>query len=208
MEMVNIISNLTCWTNEPCETFLNSERVETMEIPKFDPCTCGGGILEFTPYYRPFQADTFKVFLITSIGINENVIELHEGVDYKFSESTGKLKISVSPYIKDDACGCPENSRLAIYYDAGYELLPECLLQLFCDLLHVITRKNTCDCQACQQCTQVDNNEGYVEFTEGDDVSPKLDKWLNILVSNGYELALGQMSLCSFTKQKIWGVVC
>jgi len=205
-EMINLISNLTCWANSPCETFLNSQRSEMIDVPKFDPCTCDGGILEFEPFYKPFQPDTFKVLLITEIGINEETIPLMEGIDYNFNEYSGKLKINVRPYIKNVSCGCPERSKLLIQYDAGYSELPECLLQLFCDLLHVITAKNDCQCETCTACN-VSNTEGIIEYKEGDEISPMLNKWFNNLIESGYELQLGQISLCDCVKQKIWGVV-
>lgn len=203
LEMISLISNLTCWTQQPCETFLNSERVEFIDFDQFDPCSCNGGIVEFTPYYHPFQSDTFKVTLIEQDGINETATEL-DASDFAYSDTFGVLRINLRDYVSNSKCGCSGASKLMITYDAGYESIPECLLQIFCDLLHVITVKNSCDCSACQACTGED--DVTIEYSEDDDVSPKLSVYLNSLIESGYKKQLGLISLCQGCNE-IWGLV-
>lgn len=203
LETINLISILTCWTNEPCETFLNSERTEYIDLEEFNRCTCDGGIVEFTPHYLPFQPDTFKVYLIEQEGITEEVIEL-DATDYSYGDAFGVLRIDVRKYVTGVDCGCKKKRKLKITYDAGYELIPECLLQLFCDLLHVVYDKNNCDCSACQSCSSSDDVE--IEYLQGDDVSPKLSAYLDLLVQGGYKKQLGLISLCG-NRKEIWGVV-
>ena len=200
-EMIQLVSIKTCWTNEPCETFLNSERKEVIDIGAINPCDCNGGIMDFVPFYTPFQADTFKVHVVTMSGVHEEIEEL-DADSYNFVPSFNVLKIDVAKYISQDLCGCylPQR-KLVITYDAGYELIPECLLGLFCDLLHVITVKNKCDCIACQQCDKGDD----VTLDFNGDVNPKLNDYLNALVISGSKQLLGQISLCGCDKP--WGLV-
>jgi hypothetical protein len=200
-ELINLISILTCWTQKPCENFLNAERVETLDIEHFDPCSCENGIMEFSPFYTPFDPLSFEVFLVKQEGVNETVEPL-DIADYMYSDTFGVLRINISKYIKNIKCGCPENYKLVIKYIAGYELLPDCLLQLFCDLLHIIADKNNCDCSACQACGKGD--EAVIEFDS--EVAKDLDFYLRKLVENGYRNQLGLISLCG-RNFKSWGSV-
>ena len=200
-ELIHLISLMTCWTQEPCETFLNSERKEVVDVEPFNPCCCDGGIIEFKPFYHPFNPLTFKVYLVRQEGIEETSTEL---TDFAYSDTFGVLRINLREAIKNFGCGCPNAYRLVITYDAGYELIPDCLLQLFCDLLHVIYDKNNCSCETCQSCKAGDNDV-VVEFSEGDKVSPKLETYLNTLVKNAYQKQLGLISICKALKP--WGIV-
>ena len=199
-EMIHLVSIMTCWTQDPCDTFLNSARTEYMDVEKFDPCSCAGGIAEFEPYYVPIEPDSFAVTLIERDGIN--VIETPIPAS-STNYYDGKLLIDLRGYAVFGDCGCQREYKLKIEYFAGYELLPDCLLQLFCDLLHVIMDKNKCDCSACQAC----KNHEDVEIHFDDDVRPTVEKYLKALVLSGYEQQLGLISLCGRKSSDIWGVV-
>lgn len=205
-EMIWLISNITCWSNSPCETLLNSERVEYVDVAEFDPCSCGG-ITEFHPfYYSPIDPNSFEVFLIKIDGVNEESERISSNY-YGYSESKGILRIDVRPYVQIGNCGgCNPEYRLQIRYNAGYEKLPECLLQLFCDLLHTIYTKNNCDCSSCQAC-KLSTNEGEFDFAPDDEVSPKLKNYLNILIESAYRRQLGLLSLCHRKSFNKWGFV-
>ena len=158
--------------------------------------------MDFAPFYSPFDAGSFKVYAVTINGIHEDIVELDTD-SYNFVPSFNVLKIDVSKYVNKDLCNCcPGQRKLVITYDAGYELLPECLLQLFCDLLHVIYEKNDCDCKACAACNK-SNEDGVIVYD--DDVSPKIDDYLNALVKKSYSEQLGIISLCGCDKP--WGIV-
>ena len=204
-EMIHLVSLLTCWTQEPCETFLNSERKEVLDVKAFDPCACEGGLIHFTPFFTPFNPLTFNVSLIQQHGVQDEVIVI-DSSDYAFSEIFSVLKVNLKGYIPAAECGCPSRYKLVITYDAGYELIPECLLPLFCDLLHVISDKNNCDCSNCQACKgDNDDNEGVIDWGEGDKASPIINRYLNVLINNGYQKQLGLISLCKCRKP--WWVI-
>lgn len=191
IEMINLISVMTCWTQVPCETFLMSERTEMIDVKPFDPCDCDGGLFEFVPFYEPVDSMSFQVFLIETQGVNETVTELSED-SFNYSETFGKLRIDLNGYVMSDNCCCPPDYKLLIRYYAGYELLPDCLLPLFCDLLHVLYEKNRCDCSACQVCDK--GTDVIVEYD--DEVSENLGKYLDRLIEWGFKRQLGLISLC------------
>ncbi|MGM0175691.1 hypothetical protein [Enterococcus sp. DIV0800] len=204
-QVINLISLITCWTQEPCETFLNAARSELVDLPRFDPCSCDDGIMEFHPWYYPVDPDSFEVSLIESTGIKDVVTKLPPE-SYAYSEIFDVLKIDLtkvsSPNIE---CGCPKDYKLLIEYNAGYELLPECLLPLFCELLHVMYDTNNCDCHACQACGKEDDQaEGYIEFD--DKTSKQIDNYVKALINAGFQKQLGLISLCG-RETRGWSVI-
>lgn len=200
-ELIHLISILTCWEQSTCETFLNSERVEYTCMGEIDPCACYGGVVSFVPYYRPFQADTFRVDLIEIRGIEETETPI---TDFAYIEALGELRIDLSGHVTNAECGCGPERRLRVQYDAGYSQLPDCLVQIFCDMLHVIAKKNECDCEKCQACEG--GEDVTIEYAEGDTLSPILNTYFNNLLAAGFKQQLGFMSLCDFAPE-IWGVV-
>lgn len=204
-ELISLISLLTCWTNKPCETFLNSERVECIDLGAFDPCGCCEGIVSFNPYYTPFNPNSFKVQLVILDGIKETIIEINKS-DYIYSETFCALRIDIRDYVEFNNCGCQKGYKLRITYDAGYELLPECLLPLFCDILHVLLTKNECDCSKCKTCNEL-ASQGVIEYVEGDNLSPLINSYLNSLLLSGYRKQLNTISLCERCSNGFWSVV-
>lgn len=204
-ELIHLISLITCWTQEPCETFLNSARSEIIDVGNIDHCSCDGGIVEFTPYYAPFYPDTFKVYLISQSGLTTEKTEIPD-TSFAYDEVFDVLRIDLSEYIENDKCTCcPPKYKLLIEYDAGYEEIPECLLQLFCDLLHVVYDKNNCDCSTCQACTGSDDVE--IDYSDDDEVSPMLSVYLDTLIASAYKEQLGLISLCGRCRNTFLGLV-
>lgn len=206
-EMISLVSSLTCWKRGKktiCETFLNSERIEMIDIESFDKCSCDGGVVKFNPYYEPLNPETFQVEVIEVKGIEEYSSPV-DPTDYNYLKTLEELRIDVSNYVTSNDCGCGSEWKLRITYDAGYDLIPECLLQLFCDILHVIYAKNECECGTCQACKS-DGNDIEIEYAEGDEVSPMIGTYLNNLILGAYKEQLGMISLC-YRQSGIWGVV-
>lgn len=196
-ELINIISNLTCWAGDDCSTFLNSERSETEDIPCLDRCKCNGMIIEFCPMYDPFYPETLSVTLIEIDGIKETEIEISPE-HFSYISSLCKIRVDLSEYIDTKCICCPPEYKIRYTYSAGYEEIPQCLLQLFCDLMHVMYFKNKCDCNICQACI-TDNDvtdEGEIEFTEGDIVTPTLDTYWKEIIVRGYMRNLEKISMC------------
>lgn len=206
-ELIHLVSVMTCWTNSLCETFLNGEREEIFDAERVNLCTCDQGMLEFEPFYVPIYPETITAQLVIQNGVQDEVIIVSEE-DIGYSETFGHVRINYQKYLKIDNCCCPENAKLVIRYVAGYEELPECLLPLFCDMLHIVYDKNDCSCDKCQECTQKYSDD-EVEIYSDDDlkVEVNIEKTLNNLIRYAYTNSLGLMSLCGRKQYRIWGVV-
>lgn len=193
-EMVNIISMATCWAVHSCETFLFSDRVEVINLP---PCTeC---VYKFTPYYQPFDAESFSFTLVEINGVNETHTEL---TDWSYSSLEELFRIDLG---MDCACinhcGCDPEYKLLVQYKAGYEELPDCILPVFCNLLEVIRAKNDCSCDNCG-C----EGEEDIEYARGDVVTVALETDLGKLLVENYKVQLSTISLCK-EHRKLWGIV-
>ena len=84
-ELIDLISTYTCWAQHPCETFLQNERREVVDLPD---CVCECDVFEFEPFFAPFDADSFEFTLIEQNGITETATALstfaYSEVDEKF----------------------------------------------------------------------------------------------------------------------------
>lgn len=201
-ELVNIVSMATCWTQEPCETFLLSDRTEIVDLPScLDQCQ----IYEFIPFYKPFVSDSFVFTLIEVDGIEETTISI---TDFAYSPSLGGFRIKLplkSCKCARPRCGCELEYKLIVTYEAGYESIPDCLLPVFCEMLQLIKDKNTCDCSHCQDC-ESRTEELRKVYANGDIVSPYTDNYLASLIIDQYKRQLGLMSLCD-GREEMWGII-
>ncbi len=197
-ELIDLISMYTCWTKHPCETFLTSERKEVVDIPN---CVCDCDVFVFEPYYRPFDADSFTFTLIEQDGITETATEI---TDYAYSvvDENFKIKLPLDKCGCRDRCGCPPNYKLLVTYVAGYDLLPECLLPVFCEALQWIKIKNTCDCSECQPC-DVEQEEGVIDVTT---LTGTLQEFFLGTLTFQYVKQLSLIGLCR-PQTELWGVV-
>lgn len=194
-EMVNVVSLMTGWQKNGCETFLYGARREVRDLPSCADCP-----LVFTPYYHPFDETTFKFFLVKVDGLDETVTEI---TDFRYSPTDGVFRIDTGlPSCKCSChpCGCPPSYRLIAEYEAGYDLLPECILPVFCHLLEVIKARRNCDCGDCG-C----DNEPKVKYATGDVVSVALETDLGKMLVEQYKNQLA--SLVLFDVPELWGFV-
>lgn len=201
-ELINIVSMATCWTQEPCETFLLSDRSEIVDLPScLDKCQ----IWQFIPFYTPFVPDSFVFTLLEIDGIEEVSIPLTE---YAYSPSLGGFRIKLplkSCKCGKSTCGCEVEYKLIVTYEAGYESIPDCLVPIFCQMLQLIRDKNTCNCEHCQEC-QTRTEELQKVYANGDIVSPYTDNYLASVIIDQYKRQLGLISLCR-GMEEMWGFV-
>ena len=188
-DMINVVSLATGWALNPCETFELGERREVIDLPSCMDCP-----YEFSPYYAPFDADSFTFTLIKRKGLDEERTSLtdfryigFDGRDMKYEGSflvdTGLPKCNCTC---GDDCGCPTEYKLLVEYDAGYDTLPECLLPAFCDLLTVTTQE--------------------IKYPSGDLVSVFLETDFAKMLVEQYKNQLGMMSLLKY-HHDVWGFV-
>ena len=201
VELINVVSMATCWMQEPCETFLKGERREIIDLPSCADCP-----ITFEPYYHPFDVDSFKFSLVKIQGIEEKITEI---TDFAYHTSDGKFHVDVGlPSCKcgckQCTCGCEPEYKLLVEYTAGYEIIPDCLLPVFCNLLEGIHAKRECNC--CNDCGCEAETEEDIKYASGDVVSVQLETDLGKMLVQDYKNLLGMISLCK-KQNEIWGVV-
>lgn len=205
-ELISILSVMTCWTREPCETFLNEQRTESIKLGEYEKCGCNAGVIEFTPHYNPFEIESIEIDLVELNGIDETITRIDQS-DIVYSQAFDLFRINIGKYTRNDRCGCVGDYRLLIRYWAGYEQIPDCLLQIFCDMMHIIYLKNKCDCKECQSCKTIGATETDIVYSDGDNISKVVAEYLNTIITTGIKKQLGLISLCNRNKNDIWGAV-
>lgn len=200
-ELINLISAYTCWTQKPCETFLQSERKEVIELPN---CVTDCDVFEFEPFYHPFDEDSFTFTLIEQSGITETPTEISS---YLYSETDEKFRLELPlPSCKCRVkCGCESKYKLLVTYVAGYETIPECLLPFMCEALRWINDKNNCGCEDCAPCNSEPNTiEGVIDYTT---LNGRLQDNLLSVLTKQYFKQISLISLCNGYKGDLWGVI-
>lgn len=198
-ELISLISVYTCWTQKPCETFLQSERREVVDLPN---CIGDCDIFTFEPFYQPFDETSFTFTLVEQNGLNETATEI---TDYVYSVVDGnfRLKLPLPSCECKVTCGCESTYKLFVTYVAGYELLPDCLLPVFCEALQYIADKNKCDCDECDGCDDARTDETYIDETT---LEGHLQVYFLETLTPLYKRQLGLISLCRI-RNVLWGVV-
>lgn len=187
LQLIDLISTITCWKNSPCENFLSSDREEVMDIDVIKSCWCDGGLMIVPLYYREIKEETIQVFVQMRNGVKFEEIELSQD-DFSYNVYENKLYIDLSQYNINDVCSCEKVHKLIVRYTAGYELLPNCLIPAFCDFLQQVIEYNRCDC-VCNTCDDEEVNE---EPVEPDTIEEYIQRTLFI----AYARQLETISLC------------
>lgn len=201
-ELINLISLYTCWTQKPCETFLNGERREVIDVPD---CMCDCGVFTFDPIFRPFDVDSFQFTLVAQTGVNEETTIIGDAV-YSEVDDVFKMVLPVpSCECKPNNCGCPTTYKLVVTYQAGYEKIPECLIPLFCEALKYIREKNDCSCDKCNTC---DTDNDRIEIIEDDaaKLEDRLKYYFAKVLTKQYQSQLSLISVCK-ARRDYWGIV-
>jgi len=195
-ELVNLVSNYTCWAQSPCETFLTAERKEVVEVP---PCADDCDVFIFTPFYYPFDVTSFTFTLVEQNGVTETTTTI---TDYAYSEVDENFRLDLGlPDCKcKPRCGCESTYKLLVTYTAGYDLIPDCLVPLFCEMLSWIYDKNNCDCVPCEVCN-TDNETGTIDYTT---ISGQLKAYFLTVLLEQYKRELALISLC-VGYEHLWG---
>ncbi len=200
-ELVNVISLATCWMQNPCETFLTSERREVIDLPDCMDCP-----MEFTPFYHPYDRESFSFSLLTVEGLTETVTEI---TDFAYSEAMGLFRVETG--LPDCECApkctpdCKPVYKLIVTYTAGYDEIPSCLLPVFCNILEVIKAKNDCSCDNCDDCENK-YDEDNIQYATGDIVTVALETDIGKLLVEQYKKQIGMISLCN-KPSSLWGFV-
>lgn len=199
--LIDLISMATCWTQRPCETFLMAERKEAIDLPD---CLCNCDIITFSPFFTPFEPESFRFTLVKSEGINETYTSISS---FAWSEADDTFKLEV-PIPRCECqpctCGCKPSYKLMVTYDAGYEELPECLLPVFCEALRYVHELRTCDCERCDPCSaeEIDTQD----YSNAISIRDRLKDYFVVTLTRQYIRQLSLIALCDRTKE-FWAVV-
>lgn len=195
VELINTVSFATGWTKTPCETFLTGERTEVIDLPDCMDCP-----FEFTPYYHPFDPESFMFKLVEIQELTERETELNYG--YISSKGVFRVDTTLPKCGCRKRCGCKTEYKLVVTYTAGYEEIPDCLLPVMCNVLDVIYHKNKCDCGC--SCEKAEGEED-IEYATGDIVTVQIETDIGKMLVSDYKRELGLMSL--LTPKHFMGVV-
>lgn len=199
-ELINLISTYTCWAQSPCETFLQSERREVVNLPD---CVDDCDVFEFEPFYQPFVTESFTFTLVEQNGITETLTPI---TDYIYSEVDGvfRMELPLPQCGCAPKCGCESKFKLLVTYIAGYETIPDCLLPLMCEALQWVAEKNKCDCTECEPCNQNNrSSSGEIDYTT---LVGQLQSHFLTILTVQYFRQLSLISLCN-ARGRLWGVV-
>lgn len=196
--MVDLISTITCWKNSTCETFLSSDREEVFDINAVMNCLCDSGLMIVELYYEQVKEETITVVLQKRTGIKfEEIVLTSE--DFTYNERENKLYIDLSDYGIDNACSCEKLHKIIVQYTAGYEVLPRCLLPIFCDYLKYVIEMNRCQCN-CTNCESDDEDNDITEPTN-------FEEYIQNSLFIAYKRQLETISLCGKTRTFVGVVV-
>lgn len=200
-ELINLISNFTCWMQKPCETFLFGERKEVVELPN---CICDCDTFIFEPFYKPFDPASFTFTIIEQNGITETATNI-ENFTYSVVDENFRLELPLPDCKCKPNCGCESTYKLLVTYMAGYEEIPDCLLPLMCEALQWVKIKNTCDCSECQPCDQNYHENGTIDYST---LTGRLQDYFLTMLTKQYIRQLSLISLCDKGNElSLWGVV-
>lgn len=200
-ELVELVSMATCWMQSPCETFLSAQRREVVELPE---CQSDCDIYEFTPFYQPFDSNSFTFTLVKQQGMEEESTPI---TDFLYSEldNVFRMKLPIPSCKCQPTCGCKSTYKLLVEYVAGYDELPECLLPVFCEALQYVQDKNKCDCDDCATCNNQDEPI-VIDYENGATITDRLADYFMKMLVEQYKRELSLISLCNHRKE-IWGIV-
>jgi len=145
-----IISKATCWDDGGCSTLLRNERTENIFIPKGSLCQCGcdKGIMRIPLRYTNVDSVTINAQVIKDNGMSEEYIEVPVNRIF-YSTLTNEIRIDLNSIFDNCNCDC-SSAYLQVTFDAGYDLYPDCVLPIICELLTVlILTKVGCTLEDC-----------------------------------------------------------
>lgn len=205
-QLIHLVSTMTCWRNSSCETFLKSERQEIFDVDYINNCSCDHGLMVVPLYYLKVFEPSIQVFVQIRDGIDFCQIQV-EQEDYSFDSFTNEVYIDLKKYLSNGKCmcDCSKIHRIIISYVAGYDVIPDCILPIFCDLMDYIVELNSCGC-GCQDCDSGSMEEEESDLSDNEKQQLIYD-WIQSTVTQVYIRQLETMSLCGRNSRFIGVVV-
>ena len=112
--------------------------------------------------------------------------------------------IDLRNYIGCQPCNCDVIEKVIVDYVAGYDVLPECLLPIFCDMLKFLIEMNRCEC-GCSTCDE-QTVQDLVITTEDSEQQASTFDYIKSTIVKAYSRQLELISLCG-RRKRFWGTV-
>ena len=199
--MIQTLSDLTCWNQKGCETLMLSEREEVFDPKIHISCGCDNGIMRAELFYFVgVDPESIQVSIQIRDGIQFKTIEI-EKEDVSYDEIEKVVWMNLSEYLPNK-CSCERIEKVIIRYESGYEQLPDCIMDVACDILREQISSNKCSC-ACTECEQGDAD---IQITEVNTVIVSKDDLIKQYILKTYAKALRTISLCT-ARRNFMGIV-
>lgn len=154
-DLLHTLSQMTCWSDDNCQTLLKGERQEILPIHVGDPCCCDAYYNEYTLKYDMIDESSIVLQLKVDEGIHTSLIAVpDEYWAYDYIENL--LKVDLEGLLEDDRCKCGPSTKLLINYEAGYDPanLPECIIKPLCVMLKALVASST-GCGPLEECANL-----------------------------------------------------
>lgn len=210
------LSKLTCWDDPICGSFITGERAQVAKV-NVAGCVCFGSIIRFPSRYTPAQ-DIIDVEL-TVIGDTLETYTLQDITTAQYIEATNEFFIDtdniwldsenneVTNILHGVSCGCcVKDFYITIRYNAGYDKIPDCLLDLVCKMIcYANSEANKCNTGGCEAYTPAQwgvylsrEQQGDTQFSwEAVKTLPFMA--FQTLLANVETSAVYQISMCHIT---------
>lgn len=213
------ISVLTCWGDGECSTLLKGDRREEIDID-LDYCDCFGSVYKSAPFYNK----NVTVTSVKLIRITDTIAETTLSIVDSYNETLGVFFINLNqqftfsdgstenPAIQ---CGCCKAEyKLIIEYEAGYDDIPDCIMDILCRIIGFI-KLSASGCETAQDACYIEDKVAFgtyvieksnaletIKFSAPDD---KILKATVQMMQYYQVLELKAISICK--KSSIWGSV-
>lgn len=215
--LISLLSVTLCWNDTLCGSFLYGLREECFDyFPNCMTCVPCNGISKFPLFYHADQSE-LKVVDVTMhvyTGINETSYTLTED---QYTVRNGVLVVDTTSIPKNCCtCNCDEY-ELVVQYEAGYNVLPDCILPLFCDLLVSMSLSLT-GCGSINDCCNMSKPKAYQilktkkngEISKTWEVDTNHTSYIYAQMLNQAKInRIAQLSCCnnSYNAERLWYTV-
>lgn len=148
-QVIRFISSITCWTDEPNDTFMTQMRKQVYDANQVcgcrpNCCGCDPDEIQIPLDYTPLDPE--QPFVGGYITVMINGQPAKEKIPYEYLNSHYDATTGILHIIRDDfpdtllyrgscCCLCRRKLTITLIYNAGYSTVPAGLLPLICPLM-------------------------------------------------------------------------
>lgn len=214
--LISLLSVSLCWNDTLCGSFLYGLREERFDyMPDCMTCVPCARYKKFPLFYHAdgSELDIVSVTMHVYNGLEDTTYTLTEA---EYTVRRGVLIIDNSN-IPQNCCTCNcDEFELIVEYNAGYKMLPDCLLPLFCDLLVSMSLSLT-GCGSINECCEMSKPKAFQilkskkigEITKTWEVDRTHTSYIySQMLSNAKLARIAQLSCCNndYNAERLWFV--